>query len=193
VDEPHDDERHDPDDWFDEPDVAGMRGVPDAPSAEDAAPDDDWLNEQEHAAASPRPGLPPWVNRRVIAVSGSLIVLLIAALAAAGVFSGHAPAPATTLVPTTTAPTTTTPTTTAQRPQVPAPTATLKPGDTGTQVAALQRALASLGFSSGKADGDYGPATTQAVTRFQRAKGLTADGIFGPATLEALRNALRGA
>ena len=112
--------------------------------------------------------------------------------------------PSTPTTPTTTTPaspppppaptpTTTTPTTTAQRPQVPAPTATLKPGDTGTQVAALQRALASLGFSSGKADGDYGPATTQAVTRFQRAKGLTADGIFGPATLEALRNALRGA
>jgi peptidoglycan hydrolase-like protein with peptidoglycan-binding domain len=68
----------------------------------------------------------------------------------------------------------------------------LKPGDTGAQVAVLQRALASLGFSSGKADGLYGPGTTDAVKRFQRSVGLTADGIVGSATLQALAKALRG-
>ena len=70
------------------------------------------------------------------------------------------------------------------------PTATLKPGATGAQVKLLQRALASLGYSTGVVDGQYGPATKQAVTAFQKADGLTADGIFGPKTLQALTRAL---
>jgi peptidoglycan hydrolase-like protein with peptidoglycan-binding domain len=36
------------------------------------------------------------------------------------------------------------------------------------------------------ADGDFGPATKQAVIAFQASKGLTADGIAGARTLEAL-------
>jgi peptidoglycan hydrolase-like protein with peptidoglycan-binding domain len=71
-----------------------------------------------------------------------------------------------------------------------APTTTLKSGDSGAEVKALQRALAFLGYKSGKIDGSYGPATTAAVTAFQRASGLTADGIFGPQTLKALSSAL---
>ncbi len=55
----------------------------------------------------------------------------------------------------------------------------------------LQRALARLGYSPGTIDGQYGPSTTQAVSRFQRAKGLTEDGILGPDTLRALTNALK--
>ncbi|HET8894012.1 MAG TPA: peptidoglycan-binding domain-containing protein [Gaiellaceae bacterium] len=67
------------------------------------------------------------------------------------------------------------------------PTSTLKPGDTGSQVTDLQQTLAAVGYSSGAADGNYGPATQSAVARFQRASGLTADGIFGSQTLSALR------
>jgi peptidoglycan hydrolase-like protein with peptidoglycan-binding domain len=85
--------------------------------------------------------------------------------------------------PPTTAPTTTTRTFTVL------PTSALKPGDTGTQVRELQRALTALGYSPGVADGNYGPATERAVARFQRASGLTADGIFGPKTRGALRRA----
>jgi peptidoglycan hydrolase-like protein with peptidoglycan-binding domain len=84
-------------------------------------------------------------------------------------------------------------TTTPAAQQVPAPTANLKPGDTGAQVKVLQRALASLGFSTGKIDGQYGSATQAAVERFQRSAGLKADGIVGPTTLAALATALRGA
>jgi murein L,D-transpeptidase YcbB/YkuD len=50
-------------------------------------------------------------------------------------------------------------------------------------------ALTGLGYSSGAADGSYGPATQRAVARFQKASGLTADGIFGPKTLMALNRA----
>jgi hypothetical protein len=181
----------DPDDWF-----GGLeseeRPTPDAPSVESDAPRaDDWMTEERDDQLGP-----PWaqsIDRRMVAVGASLVVLLIAGLAAAGVFSGGgAKAPTLPSLPTQTTRTTTAATTatTAQKP--PGPATTLKPGDTGTQVVVLQRALASLGFSGGKADGQYGPATKAAVTRFQTSAGLTADGIFGPATLRALTNALRG-
>ncbi len=82
----------------------------------------------------------------------------------------------------------TTPTTTAATPAVSRalPTTTLKPGDTGAQVRALQRALKALGYSVGTIDGQYGPATKTAVASFQHAAGLTEDGVFGPKTLNAL-------
>ena len=56
----------------------------------------------------------------------------------------------------------------------------------------LQRALASLGYSPGKVDGDYGPATQEAVKRFQQANNLEADGVYGPKTRDALRTQLAG-
>lgn len=177
----------DDDDWFDEPDVEERRPVV-APDGS-AARADDWLDED---AGRGQLG-PTWtqaIDRRVVTVVVSLVVLLIAALAAAGVFSGGGTStPLSTLTGTTTQ-TTTTPTTTTPAKQVPAPSTTLKPGDKGTQVAVLQRALASLGFSTGKADGQYGPATTSAVKRFQTSAGLTADGIVGSKTLQALGRAL---
>ena len=55
----------------------------------------------------------------------------------------------------------------------------------------LQRTLAHLGYSPGTIDGQYGPSTTHAVSRFQRTSGLTADGIVGPNTLRALTRALK--
>lgn len=86
----------------------------------------------------------------------------------------------------------TTATLTATQPTA-APAGPLKPGDRGSEVKVLQRALASLGYSPGKVDGDYGAATQSAVTRFQKASKLTPDGILGPKTLLALRAALKGA
>jgi hypothetical protein len=175
------------DDWFDEPDLEERR--PDAAPNDRAARADDWLDDDADRGQR-RPSWTQSVDRRMVTVVGSLIALLIAGLAAAGVFSGGrsaTPLPTSSRTATTQtgAGTTTTP---AQRPA--APTTTLKPGGKGAQVAALQRALASLGFSSGKADGQYGPATTSAVKRFQTSVHLTADGILGPATLRALGRAL---
>jgi peptidoglycan hydrolase-like protein with peptidoglycan-binding domain len=131
-------------------------------------------------------------DRWVPIAAGALLVLilLIGGLALAGAFSSSKPTPAATTTQLTTTPATPT-TTQATGPIVTAPTTALKPGDTGTQVKTLQRALAQLGYSVGKVDGDYGTATKTAVEQFQTAAKLTADGLFGPATRAALITALK--
>jgi murein DD-endopeptidase MepM/ murein hydrolase activator NlpD len=53
-------------------------------------------------------------------------------------------------------------------------------------VAALQVALRARGFYAGTVDGVAGPATTAAVLRLQRRRGLPADGVAGPQTRRAL-------
>ena len=53
---------------------------------------------------------------------------------------------------------------------------TLRRGDKGEDVARLQRLL-NIGV-----DGDFGPATEQAVVNFQSINGLSSDGIVGPVT-----------
>jgi len=175
----------DPDDWFGGA-AAGDDGADDFARGEDG---EDWLRDVGEPS-------PPWyetIDRRVVIVAVVAVGLLIAVLAAAGVFSSGKPA-TTPLTPTTANVTTSTTTQTTPTPpasSVPAPTATLKPGDTGAQVKVLQRALTSLGFSTGTIDGSYGPATEAATTSFQRSVGLKADGIVGPATLRALKTALQ--
>lgn len=66
----------------------------------------------------------------------------------------------------------------------------LRAGDFGAEVEALQRALARHGFSPGDLDGSFGPTTRAAVVRFQRAKGLEADGVVGANTWRALGGAV---
>jgi putative chitinase len=61
-------------------------------------------------------------------------------------------------------------------------------GSTGDAVAQLQKTLRNLNFAVA-VDGDFGPGTEVAVTRFQSEHGLTADGIVGPATWKALDSA----
>jgi peptidoglycan hydrolase-like protein with peptidoglycan-binding domain len=63
---------------------------------------------------------------------------------------------------------------------------TLRQGSRGSAVADLQRRLDAAGFSSGAADGVFGPLTDAAVRSFQRARGLGVDGIVGPQTWGAL-------
>jgi Putative peptidoglycan binding domain len=183
------------DDWFDEPEPptetqsAVGRGV-----YEDA--DEVWVLPEDDDAPPPR--------RREIVVAGRtltttqvaiiaicLLAVFFAILAAFGVFNGSKPAtPPVTL--TTTPLTQTTPTTTqaTTTSTVQGPEQTLKPGDTGSQVKLLQQSLATLGFSSGKPDGVYGPATQNAVERFQVSQGLPEDGIVGPQTLTAIQKQL---
>ncbi len=55
----------------------------------------------------------------------------------------------------------------------------------GVDVEAVQRALAAAGIAV-DVDGVFGPATAQAVIRFQGMRDLTVDGVVGPATRAAL-------
>ena len=75
-------------------------------------------------------------------------------------------------------------------PATPTPTPkSLQRGFTDSdEVRALQKRLKALGWYSGSADGDFGPATEAAVKAFQKANGLTADGKAGARTLEKMNS-----
>jgi len=64
-------------------------------------------------------------------------------------------------------------------------TTVLRRGSFGDAVTKLQERLTARGFEIA-IDGDFGPATELAVTRFQKDNGLTADGIVGRQTWDAL-------
>ena len=72
---------------------------------------------------------------------------------------------------------------------------TMRKGDSGADVEALQEALVAAGSDVGKRkdgtpliDGKYGTETVSAVREYQYDHGLTPDGIAGPLTLAALRD-----
>jgi peptidoglycan hydrolase-like protein with peptidoglycan-binding domain len=190
------------DDWFDEPEAPPARRRRGGRRGADAAPDDPWEIPDAGARRARRSEAKPLVIAgRVVTptqaaiLAGSGIVVLLAILAAAGVFSGSSTPSAVTVTtvkqPASTTPATTTPTT-PSTPTVQAPSTTLKPGDTGAQVKRLQQTLKALGHSPGTIDGSYGPGTKTAVAAFQTAQGLTADGVVGSQTLAALKQALTG-
>jgi hypothetical protein len=62
----------------------------------------------------------------------------------------------------------------------------LKRGSSGDLVKDLQEKLTSMKYSLGKADGEYGRLTEEAVRKFQRDNNLDADGVAGPITLEMI-------
>ena len=57
-----------------------------------------------------------------------------------------------------------------------------------TQVLQMQQALTQRGFDSGPADGMMGPATREALRRFQRSAGLPPDGYPTPELLDLLQD-----
>jgi Putative peptidoglycan binding domain len=192
-------EERDPgyDDWFDEPEPpsetqsGARRGVYD--DMEEA-----WvLPGEESAGTRGGGGLViggrAFTTTQLAIVAASILAVFFGILAAFGVFGGSKAAvpPVTTPTVRTTG-TTATSTAATTTPAVVAPSQTLSPGDTGSQVKVLQRALAALGFSPGKPDGDYGPTTQNAVEKFQAAHGLAQDGVVGQQTLAALSQALSG-
>lgn len=65
-------------------------------------------------------------------------------------------------------------------------TTLLKRGSQGDAVKNVQEALRRLGYFEGKADGDFGEYTENAVKEFQKQNGLTADGVVGAVTLAKL-------
>ncbi len=73
----------------------------------------------------------------------------------------------------------------------------LQEGDAGDGVLVLQQMLNVLAeyydtVPSVTPDGVYGPATTRAVSAFQRTYGLPVDGVVGPLTWESMYNAIKG-
>jgi hypothetical protein len=191
------------DDWFDEPipppDPRRRAPVdePDeeswtVPSDYDRPPSRDRKVAREPIVIAGRELTTP----QLVIAAVAILAILLAILAAAGVFSSNSTKPTTppvttpTTITTPTNPTTTHQTTTTTPPAVTVPTTALKPGDTGTQVTQLQRALNYLGYSVGTADGSYGPATETAVKSFQTDHSLTADGVAGPETLAAMKTAV---
>lgn len=61
----------------------------------------------------------------------------------------------------------------------------------GDDVTELQRRLNQFGFSSGRADGLFGPQTDAALREFQQGVGVTADGTCGPDTFRAFERLVR--
>ncbi|PTL76802.1 N-acetylmuramoyl-L-alanine amidase [Vitiosangium sp. GDMCC 1.1324] len=70
------------------------------------------------------------------------------------------------------------------------PDVPLSEGSTGLAVQRLQSVLIRLKYLGGRADGDFGPKTKDALSRFQRDWRLTPDGAYGPETRTALQKAL---
>jgi peptidoglycan hydrolase-like protein with peptidoglycan-binding domain len=67
----------------------------------------------------------------------------------------------------------------------------LRRGDKGAEVTALQQRLTELGYWNGKADGNFGLVTQQAVYALQKAAGLARDGVVGAKTRKALADGVR--
>lgn len=59
-------------------------------------------------------------------------------------------------------------------------------GDQGQDIASIQGQLNALGYSVGSADGDFGEATANAISNFQRDRGLDVDGVIGMDTYRAI-------
>ena len=66
------------------------------------------------------------------------------------------------------------------------PTRTLRYGNSGDDVRALQTRLAQLGYYSGAVTGSYDQQTKEAVIRFQAVSGLETDGVAGSKTYSKL-------
>ncbi|MBM6400812.1 L,D-transpeptidase family protein [Phycicoccus sonneratiae] len=71
------------------------------------------------------------------------------------------------------------------------PRTTMRYGDHGKDVLALQKRLSGLGYWLGEPDGSFGSLTQQAVFALQKAAGISRDGVVGPQTKKALAAGVR--
>jgi FlaG/FlaF family flagellin (archaellin) len=179
------------------------------------SPEDDWFAEPADAPTvppepvddAPRPAYREARSNhgsRVVAIVGLVAVTIALAGAALAWVLGDSGAEESTTTMTTetttaeettpTTPTTvpeqTVPTTTEPASTEPAPV-TVRKGDGGEAVRAVQQALADLGYDVA-VDGNFGEQTAAAVVAFQTASGLDPDGVVGPATYAALAQAASG-
>jgi peptidoglycan hydrolase-like protein with peptidoglycan-binding domain len=132
--------------------------------------------------------------RRTLA--GVVAIVAALTLATGCEQGGTEPDPPPVAVPTSSTPSATpSPTPSASRPPTapskPAAPAMLRNGDKSAEVKALQDRLTALGYWNGKADGEFGSLTRQAVFALQKAAGLSRDGVVGPKTRRALDRGVR--
>lgn len=59
-------------------------------------------------------------------------------------------------------------------------------GSTGDEVKKIQNVLKDQGYYDGAIDGIFGNKTKNAVTQYQKEKGLSVDGVVGPKTLQSM-------
>ena len=158
-----------------------------SPDEQGRSAEDHWLAADEMTPRTTAFDIWSLADRRLLVPIGIAVAFLVALLAAfLGNDSPRMPVPTFAAPSAIVLPASRTTKRVVVRTIPNPPTTTLKPGDSGPQVKALQQELASLGYSVGAIDGYYGKAAARAVTAFQHAHRLTTDGIVGPATLLAL-------
>lgn len=67
---------------------------------------------------------------------------------------------------------------------------TLQQGSSGPAVTKLQQRLKNLSFYAGTVDGQFGPNTKNAVSKFQQNNGLKSDGVVGYVTESTIERAI---
>lgn len=70
----------------------------------------------------------------------------------------------------------------APTPTVAPPQGTVRKGDKGDDVKAVQQQLSNLGYYKGKIDGTFGQSSVEALQAFQEKSGLSSDGVCGDRT-----------
>jgi hypothetical protein len=125
----------------------------------------------------------PLPHRTAIQVACA-IILVLATSCAGSAQAGGTVAPSVPASPT--APTTPVETAGAVEPPADVPAPTLRRGDAGAEVLALQQQLDALGYWLGTPDGSFGGLTEQAVYALQGVAGLERDGVVGRTTRAAL-------
>jgi hypothetical protein len=143
-------------------------------------------------------------RRRIAALAALGSVFVVALVLALVVFGGGGSAleQTTPLTTVTTPPATTverpaTTTTTPPKSSTASPLRLVLPegvalrrGDRGSAVVTLQKALAALGFATGRPDGVFGQITAAAVVDFQQSNNLSPDGVVGTDTVRLLNAAI---
>lgn len=107
------------------------------------------------------------MNRKILAIAAAVVSLGVPATGLAAQQAAAAPAASSTAIP-------------------PEKMPVVKSGDSGPAVQSLQATLNQRHGAKLAVDGQFGPATRDAVVKFQQSKNLTADGVVGVQTWAAL-------
>ncbi|MBR6706043.1 MAG: peptidoglycan-binding protein [Clostridia bacterium] len=120
----------------------------------------------------------------LVLVTAGVVTWMILDRRAADLAAMATPTPSPALVTSAPSPTPR-PTPSPELTESPVPTVypTVRKGDRGDLVMIIQQRLINLGYLTGRADGDFGSRTQQALKDYQAVQGLEEDGIAGPKTM----------